>query len=83
MTYDNTNTFTLGKNQRKESDKQPDYVGKIQLEGGKTMRLAAWKREGSNGPFLSGKLSEFQDDKQQPAQSTQPADDFDDDIPFN
>ena len=31
--YDNNNTFTLWKNDRKESDAQPDYRGVMQVDG--------------------------------------------------
>ena len=87
MSYDNTNTFVLFKNERKQTDKHPDYTGTIELEGGRKMRLAAWIMEGKKGKFMSGRLSEFMD-----MQSNQPQADafndasgngFDDaDIPF-
>lgn len=76
--YDNTNTFTLFKNDKGDNDKRPDYTGTIELDGGKKMRLAAWIREGKKGKFMSGKVSEFE----QPAQQANAPADFDDDIPF-
>ena len=78
MSYDNTNTFVLFKNERKKTDNHPDYTGTIELEGGRKMRLAAWIKQGKKGKFMSGKLSEFQEQQQQ----EHPAEDFQDDIPF-
>jgi hypothetical protein len=51
------NTGVLFKNNKKTSDKQPDYTGNI-LVGTKEMQLAAWIKEGKNGKFMSIKLSE-------------------------
>ena len=59
--YDNTNSFALFKND-KTKDNQPDYTGNVTLEGGKEMRMACWIRESKSGlKFLSGRLSEPQD----------------------
>ena len=59
--YDNTNSFALFKND-KTKETQPDYTGNITLEGGKEMRMACWIRESKSGlKFLSGRLSEPQD----------------------
>lgn len=79
MNYDNTNTFVLFKNNRKESDKHPDYTGTIELENGKKLKLAAWIREGKKGKFMSGRVSEFQE-MQSNHQSG--GNDFDSEIPF-
>lgn len=72
--YDNTNTGVLFKNDRKESEKHPDYTGKVNMEG-KDMRLAAWIKEGKNGKFMSLALSEFQEKEESATVSN-------DDIPF-
>jgi uncharacterized protein (DUF736 family) len=47
----------LFKNDKKESDKHPDYKGTIML-GGKVYQIAGWKKEGTKGTFLSLKGEE-------------------------
>ena len=54
--------FSLFRNQEKTESNQPDYTGKV-LVNGKEMRMAAWLKEGKGGKFLSGKLSEFDKSK--------------------
>lgn len=84
--YDNTNRGVLFKNDKKESDKHPDYTGKINFDG-KDMRLAAWIKEGQNGKFMSLTVSEFQQ-KEAPKQSSTKKSQtgglaaMEDDIPF-
>jgi hypothetical protein len=51
------NTGVLFKNNKKTSDKQPDYTGNM-LVGTTEMQLAAWIKEGKNGKFMSLKMSE-------------------------
>lgn len=41
----------LSKNTRKDKENQPDYRGKIMIEGVNYL-LSGWKREGSTGPFI-------------------------------
>lgn len=66
--YRNENTFVLFTNNKKEKQTQPDYQGKITLADGTELRLAAWLKTSSNGnQFLSGKVSEFQDQAEKPA----------------
>lgn len=48
MAYDNTNTGTLFKNDRKEKDTHPDYRGSINV-GGQDFWLSAWIREAKGG----------------------------------
>lgn len=57
MEYDNTNRGVLFiKN--KKNEKQPDYEGKIDIEG-KEWALAGWKKQSAKGTnFLSLKVSE-------------------------
>ena len=50
--YDNTNRGALFKNDRKETDKHPDYSGSINV-GGHDYWLSAWIKEGRNGKFMS------------------------------
>lgn len=51
--YDNTNTGTFFVNDRKEKPNQPDYNGKIDVEG-KTYYLKGWKKVAKSGlSFMS------------------------------
>ena len=51
--YDNTNTFTLFKNDQGDNPKKPNYTGILNSEGVE-FRIAGWIREGKNGKFISG-----------------------------
>ncbi len=84
---DYRDSFILFKNDKK-SDKSPDYTGKITLSDGTEKRLAAWIKDGKNGKFLSGKLSDIED---KPARYNSSGasmdrypngDRFDNDVPF-
>jgi uncharacterized protein (DUF736 family) len=81
MEYDNTNSGVLFKNNKKETEKHPDYTGKVNVEG-KEMRLAAWIKEGKAGKFMSLKLSYPQGDPQSIATPMQQIVGLDDSIPF-
>jgi len=63
----------LFKNERKESDKQPDMQGSINLDnqpGGPKLRLAAWKKTGDKaGDYLSIAIQEYQSKDDAPAGS--------------
>jgi len=63
--YDNTNSFVLFRNDKQGNENRPDYTGKITLEDGKELRLAAWIKEGQKGKFMAGKVSEFQQRQEQ------------------
>lgn len=43
----------------KQNEKQPDYTGSFSM-GGVSYRIAAWKRQGAKGEFLSFKISDFE-----------------------
>lgn len=77
--YDDTNRGVLFKNHKKETEKHPDYTGRINVNG-TDWRLAAWLKEGKNGKFLSLSVSE-QTEKREPASSNTPID-LDDEVPF-
>lgn len=55
MTYDNTNRWTLNKNDRKEKDTHPDYKGSINVDG-TDYWLDGWIKDGANGKFISGMI---------------------------
>jgi uncharacterized protein (DUF736 family) len=79
MEYDNTNSGVLFKNEKKDTDKHPDYTGKINVNG-KDMRLAAWIKEGKSGKFMSLKVSEMANPK--PVAKSSKIEDMDSDLPF-
>lgn len=71
MEYDNTNKGVLFQNERKQSEKSPDYTGTINVNG-KELRIAGWKRLSKNNkPFLSLSISEQQPKQSQNTQTTQ------------
>lgn len=54
MTYDNTNSGMLARNDRKEKDTHPDFKGSINVDG-KEYWLSAWTREGKPGGKMEGR----------------------------
>lgn len=76
------NSGVLFKNDKKESEKHPDYKGSM-IVNGTDYWLSAWIKEGKSGKFMGLALSPKDD--QPPAKSTpRPSkqDDLDGDIPF-
>lgn len=51
------NTGSIFKNDKKSNDKQPDYNGKINVDG-KEKQIALWIKEGKNGKYFSVAISE-------------------------
>lgn len=90
MSYDNTNTGMLAKNDRKQKETHPDYRGTINIEGVEYW-LSGWLKTGKEGGKLAGQkffsLSAQPKDAApaaapKPAAAPAAADDMDDDIPF-
>lgn len=84
MSYDNTNRFTLGKNTQKQSDKSPDYTGKIDIDG-TGYYLNAWLQTNKNSgeKFFSGSVKAVQERIDEAKEAVNKPADFDDtDIPF-
>ena len=90
--YDNTNRGVLFKNDRKESEKHPDYKGNINV-GGVEYWLSAWIKESAKGKFMSLSIQPKEEQKPAPKKDapkrpgaiftdTQHPFDMDDDIPF-
>ena len=82
MEYDNTNRGSIWKNEKKETEKHPDFTGSLNVEGVEYW-VSAWKRKpdaSAKAPALSFSIKPKDAPKQQhaPAQTV----DFDDDIPF-
>jgi hypothetical protein len=84
MAYDNSNRWTLNKNDRKEKDTHPDYKGSINVDG-VDYWLDGWVKDGANGKFISGsiKRKDAQGGGTVGSSRQQPAGfDDDSDIPF-
>ena len=87
MSYDNTNRGQVWPNKDKQSDTHPDFKGSVNVEG-VDYWVSAWKRkEGANpkAPSLSFSIQQKESQEPrapEPAQTTAPADDGFDDIPF-
>jgi hypothetical protein len=52
------NSGTLFKNDRKQTEKHPDYTGSWKDANGKEWQLAAWVKQGAKGSFMSLSASE-------------------------
>ena len=79
MEYDNTNRGQVWPNSRKETEKHPDFTGSLNVNGTEYW-VSAWKRKpdaNPKAPSLSFSI------KAKEEATTQPAKDFDSDIPFN
>jgi len=88
--YSNTNKGAIWKNDKKESDKHPDFKGSIDVEGIEYW-VSAWKRKPDGNPkapalsFSIKRKDEVHNQGVSQAQAAvagSQADDFDDDIPF-
>lgn len=69
--------ITIFKNSKKTEEKHPDYKGECLIEG-KLKDVALWIKEGKNGKFFGGKISE----KRTQSENNTPAPEPSDDIPF-
>lgn len=78
--YDNTNTFTLFKNDKGDNPKRPDYTGKMNVDG-IGFKISGWINEGANGKFIAGQVQLV---KEMPGENKQVegADVVDGEIPF-
>ena len=72
----------LFKNDRKETEKHPDYKGDILLEDGEHW-LAAWIKTGKKGKFMTLSIGGLKGQSAPNSQQGPKQDDFEDqDIPF-
>ena len=81
--YDNTNRGSIWPNDRKESDRHPDFTGSLDVEG-KQYWVSAWKRKpdaNPKAPSLSFSI-QAKDDVATKAPAAPAKDPLEDDIPF-
>jgi uncharacterized protein (DUF736 family) len=84
MEYDNTNRGVLFRNDKKESEKHPDFTGSMDV-GGVDHYLSAWVKESKQGKKFFSISIKPKDAVAAPAlkQAKQSVEeDFEDDIPF-
>jgi hypothetical protein len=86
VAYDNTNRWTLNKNDRKEKETHPDYKGALNVDGVEYW-LDGWIKDGANGKFISGSLKRKDQPNRVDAYRAQQEpvisqSDLDDDVPF-
>ena len=84
--YDNTNSGTLFKNDRKEKETHPDYKGQINIDG-TDYWLSAWVKVSKDGTKKFMSLSVQPKDQQQAKPAGKGSqgsgfDDIDSDLPF-
>jgi uncharacterized protein (DUF736 family) len=84
--YDNTNSGALFKNDKGDNPKRPDYKGQLNV-GGVEYWLSAWLRTSKDGKKYMGLRVELKGEKLPTAPTqvpiaTEPAPEFNDDIPF-
>jgi len=77
MNYDNNNRGAIWKNDRKTTEKHPDFTGAITIDG-KDYWLSAWRgdKENPKAPALSFSVQPKDVPKQQPTPNLN--EDFDD-----
>ena len=78
MEYDNTNRGVLFKNDRKESDRHPEYKGSINVNG-EEFWLSSWVKDGKNGKFMSLSVTPKNDRLAQPVAASGA---HEEDVPF-
>jgi uncharacterized protein (DUF736 family) len=80
--YDNTNRGAIFKNEQKSSDKQPDYKGKINVDGVEK-QISLWVTTSKEGKkFFSVQISEPYQPQQQAPQAAVSQSGDEDDVPF-
>ena len=82
--YSNENRGAIWRNDKKETDKHPDFTGKLDVEGTEYW-VSAWKRTGdqpANAPALRFSVKRKEESRSAPPPKEAPADNFNDDIPF-
>ena len=79
--YDDTNRGAIWPNDRKETDKHPDFRGGLNVDG-VDYWVSAWKRDPQGNPKAPSLRFSIQRKDAKPETAVPAAKDFDDDIPF-
>jgi hypothetical protein len=79
--YDDTNRGALFRNDKKESDRHPDYKGSLNV-GGTEYWISAWLKEAKSGTKYMSLAVTAKEAKTEPETKPQPQGGFDDDVPF-
>jgi len=81
MSFDKTNTGTLGKNKRREKETHPEYSGEINVDGSEYWLSAFIRTNGKTGEkfFALSVRKKVERPAEQPKSTDVP---FDDDLPF-
>jgi len=77
VTYDNTNTGVLFRAGEKRSDKSPDYIGSLNVEGKEWTIFGRMKKSKAGKPFMSLSVTQ-----PKPKPEAKVDVEFDDDLPF-
>jgi hypothetical protein len=82
--YDNRNTFTLFRNNRKANEKHADFNGTFTDEQGREYWVNAWSKTPKNGgeKFLSGSVRLKENKNDAPPKVEGRAVDLNDEVPF-
>ena len=82
MQYDNTNTGALFRNERKQTETQPDFNGTVDVEG-KEYYISGWVNESKNGKKYFKLALTAKDAAQRPSNTPAQQEPIaSDDIPF-
>jgi len=81
MTYDNNNTGALFKNDKKQTDRHPDYTGSCEVNG-QEMWMSAWIKTSQSGKKFMSFAFNLKEQRQEPAPQAAPDKLECDDIPF-